>query len=168
MSDAITTRDAVVIERHFDAPVEVIWQMWIDRDEFSAWYGPDGASVRVVRWDVRVGGSRLICMTAQTPSGGVNMWFAGEFLDLIENQRLVYTEFVSNEDGKPATEPHTGMPNPHPATEVRVDLAEVDGGTQMVMTHRGVPAESPGAAGWRMAFDKLATHLGEPRPQPRR
>ena len=27
------------------------------------------------------------------------------------------------------------------------------------MTHRGVPADSPGAAGWTMALDKLATYL---------
>jgi hypothetical protein len=26
----------------------------------------------------------------------------------------------------------------------------------MVMTHAGVPAGSPGAAGWEMALDKLA------------
>jgi hypothetical protein len=26
----------------------------------------------------------------------------------------------------------------------------------MVMTHAGIPADSPGATGWLMAFDKLA------------
>jgi hypothetical protein len=29
----------------------------------------------------------------------------------------------------------------------------------MVMTHAGIPQESPGAAGWRMGFDKLAAYL---------
>ncbi len=29
----------------------------------------------------------------------------------------------------------------------------------MVMTHAGIPADSPGAAGWNMAFDKLASAL---------
>jgi hypothetical protein len=29
----------------------------------------------------------------------------------------------------------------------------------MVLTHAGVPADSPGAAGWRMALDKLAAHV---------
>ena len=28
------------------------------------------------------------------------------------------------------------------------------------MTHTGVPSESPGAAGWAMAFDKLTALLG--------
>jgi hypothetical protein len=29
----------------------------------------------------------------------------------------------------------------------------------MVMTHVGIPSDSPGAAGWAMAFDKLAVHV---------
>jgi hypothetical protein len=29
----------------------------------------------------------------------------------------------------------------------------------MVMTHRGIPEGSPGAAGWQMAFDKLDAEL---------
>lgn len=28
----------------------------------------------------------------------------------------------------------------------------------MLMTHAGIPADSPGAAGWAMALDKLATY----------
>ena len=28
------------------------------------------------------------------------------------------------------------------------------------MTHVGIPSNSPGAAGWEMAFDKLAAHVG--------
>jgi hypothetical protein len=29
----------------------------------------------------------------------------------------------------------------------------------MVLTHAGVPADSPGAVGWSMALDKLAAHI---------
>jgi len=29
----------------------------------------------------------------------------------------------------------------------------------MVMTHAGIPADSPGAMGWNMALDKLESHL---------
>jgi hypothetical protein len=33
----------------------------------------------------------------------------------------------------------------------------------MVLTHVGIPAGSPGAAGWGMALDKLGEHLHEVR-----
>jgi hypothetical protein len=53
------------------------------------------------------------------------------------------------------------MPDEHPvATEVSVELEHIDGRTKMVMTHAGIPGESPGAAGWAMALDKLAAYAG--------
>ena len=33
-----------MIERSFDASVDVLWQMWTDPERFAAWYGPDGAA----------------------------------------------------------------------------------------------------------------------------
>jgi hypothetical protein len=54
-----------------------------------------------------------------------------------------------------------GMPEGHPTTtEVRVELEDIDERTRMVMTHVGIPADSPGATGWTMAFDKLAAQIG--------
>ena len=44
-------------------------------------------------------------------------------------------------------------------TEVRVDLEDLGGRTKMVLTHVGIPADSPGATGWTMALDKLAAHV---------
>jgi len=39
-------------------------------------------------------------------------------------------------------------------------LQSVEKGTRVIMTHVGIPSDSPGAAGWNMAFDKLAKLLG--------
>jgi hypothetical protein len=53
-----------------------------------------------------------------------------------------------------------GMPADHPeTTTVTVELEVTEGRTTMVMTHAGIPSDSPGAAGWNMAFDKLAANL---------
>ena len=53
-----------------------------------------------------------------------------------------------------------GMPAGHPTTtEVIVELEDVAGRTKMVMTHAGIPADSPGAAGWVAALDKLAAYV---------
>ncbi|WP_218021679.1 SRPBCC family protein [Nocardia harenae] len=150
----------VVIERGFAAPVEVIWRMWTVPEHFAAWYGPGGASVPVARMDVRVGGARLVCMRVETRDGARRMWFAGEYLEVVENERLVYTESVSDEDGRILTPAEAGTPPGHPVTtEVRVQLRDVGGRTEMVLTHRGVPAGSPAASGWSAALDKLAAHI---------
>lgn len=143
------TDDALVMERTFDAPVALLWQMWTDAEHFKAWYGPDGATIPLATIDAQVGGQRLVCMEMQTPDGPMQMWFAGEHLEVVEPVRLVYTEAMADEAGNPTS----------PATEVSVVLEPVDGGTRMVLTHRGIAADSPGATGWAMALDKLAARV---------
>lgn len=152
MSTSESTTDAVILERTFDAPIDEVWQMWADPVAFAGWYGPAGAEVPVCEMDVRVGGRRRVCMRFETPSGAREMWFTGEFLEVSEPGRLVYTEAMTDADGNP-------VPGGHPPTEVTVEFDEADGGTRVVLTHRGIPAGSPGEAGWRAAFDELGRQL---------
>jgi uncharacterized protein YndB with AHSA1/START domain len=138
-----------VIERTFDAPVDLMWKLWTEPQHFAAWYGPEGASIPVAKMDVRVGGQRLISMEAQTPNGPMRMWFGGEYRDLVENQLLVYTEAISDENGNPMSD----------ITEVRVEFEDLGGRTRLVMTHIGIPADSPGAVGWNAALAKLGAYV---------
>jgi uncharacterized protein YndB with AHSA1/START domain len=160
MTDDNAPQDAVVIERSFDAPPDLIWRMWTEPEHIQAWYGPDGATVPVAKMDVRVGGSRLVCMEMDTPGGPTRMWFTGEYREVVENERLRYTESMSDENGNVLPPSNLGMPDGHPATtEVTVELTDLGGRTKMVLTHAGIPAGSPGSAGWAMAFSKLAAHV---------
>ena len=154
------SQDAVMIERSFDAPVGLIWQMWTDPKHFSAWYGPDGATIPVAKMDVRVGGRRLICMERQTPNGTMQMWFTGEYREVVPAKRLVYTESMSDDSGNIVSPADMGMPEGHPdTTEVTIELEDLGGRTKMVLTHAGIPGDSAGAVGWGMAFDKLAAYV---------
>jgi uncharacterized protein YndB with AHSA1/START domain len=160
MTDARTSKDSVVIAHRFDAPVELIWQMWTDPEHFRNWYGPEGATIPSAKMDVRVGGSRLVCMEVQAPNGPMQMWFTGEYLEVVENERLVYTESMSDENGVVKSAADMGMPEGHPTTtEVSVEIRADGAGTRMVLTHTGIPADSPGATGWRMAIAKLTAYL---------
>jgi uncharacterized protein YndB with AHSA1/START domain len=160
MTEVDDMQDSVVIERTLDATPRVVWQMWTDPERFAAWYGPSGATIPVAQMDVRVGGRRLVCMEVHTPNGQMRMWFTGEYREVVENERLVYTESMADEHGNVVSPAAMGMPDGHPATtEIRVELEALDGRTRMVMTHRGVAGDSPGAAGWEMAFDKFVAVL---------
>jgi uncharacterized protein YndB with AHSA1/START domain len=157
MSDA-NLKDEVVIERTFEAPVELVWQMWTDPEHFKNWYGPTGFTVPVAEMDVRVGGKHLICMAS--PDGSMKMWTTGEYTEVIPNERLVYTDSPADENGKVVSPSAMGMPDGHPATtEVTVLLKDLGGRTKMVMTHAGMPADSGAGSGWVQAFDKLADHI---------
>ena len=155
-----TRAESVTIDRTFPAPPETIWKLWTEPEHFAAWYGPEGSSVPVATIDLRVGGKRLLCMEVITPQGPMKMWFTGVYLEVVENQRLVYTDSMADEYGNVMTAEQLGMPAGHPTTtEVHVDLEAVAAGTRMVLTHLGIPEGSPGALGWTMALDKLAAHL---------
>lgn len=155
MSDQDVSRHDLRIERTIDAPVALVWQLWTEAEHFKAWYGPNGATIPTATMDVRVGGPRQVCMEVRTPNGPMQMWFVGEFREVIEHRRLVYTELMSDKHGgAPAV--GTGE---HAATEVRVEFEDLGNQTRMVLVHVGIPEDSPGAAGWEMALDKLATQV---------
>jgi uncharacterized protein YndB with AHSA1/START domain len=154
--------DVTILERRFDAPAELIWQLWTDPSHFAAWYGPDGATIQVDTMDVRAGGVRHVAMEMQAPNGTMRMWFVGKYLEVVPHERLVYTEALSDEHGNVLTPDAAGMPPGHPTvTEVRVVLDERDGITTMTLTHAGISGDSPGAAGWAMALDRFATLVEE-------
>ncbi len=158
MSDSPVSNNAVVIERTFEAPVDLIWQMWTQPELFQKWYGPKGFTVPVAKMEMRVGGKRLICMAS--PDGSMKMWTTGKYLEIVPTRRLVYSESPADENGKVVSPSAMGMPEGYPATtEVTVLLEDLGGRTKMVMTHAGIPADSAGAGGWTQAFDKLADQV---------
>ena len=158
MSDSTISEDAIVIERIFEAPIELIWQMWTDPKHFKNWYGPTGFTVPVVEMDVRVGSKHLVCMAS--PDGSMKMWTTGEYTEVVPTERLVYTDSPSDENGNLVSPSAIGMPDGYPqTTEVTVQLEDLGGRTKMVMTHAGVPADSGAGGGWEQAFAKMASYI---------
>jgi uncharacterized protein YndB with AHSA1/START domain len=161
MSNNPTAKEEIVIEHIFDAPIDLIWKMWVDPEHFKNWYGPKGARVPIVEMDVRVGGKRLVCMEMQTPGGNMKMWTTGEYKEIVPNQRLVYTDSMADENGNVVSPAAMGMPEGYPeTTQVTVRLEDLGERTKMVMTHAGVTAGTGAEAGWEQAFTKLSEYIG--------
>lgn len=152
------TEDVIVIERVFDAPIDLVWGMWTNPEHFKSWYGPTGFTVPIAEMDLRVGGKRLVCMAS--PDGSTQMWTVGNFTEIDPPARLVYTESPADENGNPVSPSTMGMPEGYPATtSVSVLLEDMGDRTSMIMTHAGMPAESGAGSGWEQAFDKLEAYL---------
>ncbi|MGE0306524.1 MAG: SRPBCC domain-containing protein [Acidimicrobiia bacterium] len=155
------TKD-VQIERTFDAPIDLIWAMWTEAEHFANWYGPMGARIPKAEMDVRVGGRRHIAMEMETPRGPMQMFFVGEYSEIVAKTRLVYTERMADAEGHAMTAEQMGMPSGAPMdTTIVVELEDLGDRTKMTLTHIGVPADSPGGQGWAMAIDKLAARAAE-------
>jgi len=155
------TKD-VQIERIFDASIDLIWAMWTEAEHFANWYGPMGAKIPRAEMDVRVGGARRIAMEMDTPRGPMQMFFIGEYREVNPKTRLVYTEAMADADGNALTAEQMGMPAGAPMeTSIVVELEDLGDRTRMLMTHVGIPSDSPGGQGWAMAMDKLQARVAE-------
>ena len=148
------------IEREFDASIDDVWAMWTDPAKFQSWYGPNGFTIPVAEMDVTVGGTRKISMEMKTPERTMQMWFIGQYKEVTPKTRLVFSESMCDPDGNVLSPESMGMPEGTPdTTEVVVQLEEKGDKTQMVLTHIGVPAGSPGEGGWAQAIEKMAALL---------
>jgi uncharacterized protein YndB with AHSA1/START domain len=78
----------LVMERIFDAPRELVWQVMNDPARVTNWWGPVGYTTTVEEMDVRPGGRwRWINHT----TGGERAPFKGEYLEVEPPSRSVRT-----------------------------------------------------------------------------
>lgn len=79
----------LVLTRIIDAPREKVFRAWTDPALLKQWFAPLPWTTSVVEADVRTGGSSLIVM--RNPEGQ-EFPNAGVYLEVIENERLVFTD----------------------------------------------------------------------------
>ncbi len=149
MSDSTPVAAAdqeVRITRIFEAPRERVFKAWTDPDEVTAWYGPEGFDTprEKIHIDLRVGGRYELTMIRP---GGAEFPIGYEILELVEPELIVLRSDPM---------PQMGM---HEPTVVRVEFHDHGAKTRMTLSDGPLPPDGrdPAEAGWRAAFDKLAT-----------
>lgn len=75
-------------ERIFDAPRELVWRANTDADLIPRWWGPRGHTTRVVDLDLRPGGK---WRWVSTDESGNEFAFYGEYLEVVEPERITWT-----------------------------------------------------------------------------
>lgn len=154
---------ALVIERVFDAPRELVWKAWTDPEMAMRWWGPKGFTSPSCQIDLRVGGKTLFAMQSPDFNDGKPIWSTGVYKELVPLERIVTTDCFADEDGNVVPASHYGMPADIPLEMlVTVTLEDVGGKTKMTLRHEGLPAGEmiDGAGvGWNESFDKLAESL---------
>jgi len=131
------------LTRHIRARRERVFAAWIMPDQMVRWMGPATARAKSAEADARPGGAYQVCF--DTPRG--EMTVRGEYREIQAPKKLVFTwQWQNDEDWANIT------------SVVTVEFAEKDGGTEVQLTHSGLPnAESRGhhEHGWNGTLDKL-------------
>lgn len=89
MSETETGERDLVLTRLIDAPREKLFRAWTHPELLKIWFAPKPYETPVAELDVRPGGSNLIVMRGPD---GVDMPNRGVYLEVVENERLVFTD----------------------------------------------------------------------------
>ncbi len=82
-----------VIARVFEAPRELLWQAWTERERFKQWFGPKGCTMPVANMDIRPGGTCHSCLRTQD---GHELWGKFIYREITAPERLVYVQHFSD------------------------------------------------------------------------
>lgn len=92
----------VVVTRTFDAPARLVFEAWTKPELFKQWWVPRsmGMTLRSCELEVRTGGKYRLVF-GDDPANP--MAFFGSYLEVVPNQRIVWTNEESGADGSITT-----------------------------------------------------------------
>jgi uncharacterized protein YndB with AHSA1/START domain len=141
------TTPQLTITRHIAAPRERVFNAWLDSEALAHWMRADAFENSVATVDPRVGGGfRVVMMPKDRES--IEHW--GEYLRIEPPALLSFTWISKNTDRWPS--------------EVTIEFHEEGDGTELVLTHRGLPEKAvPGhTAGWTEILGLLDRWMSAP------
>ena len=143
------TSRSVHLHRVLRSPPQKVYRAFLEPNAMSKWIPPYGFTCTVHHMDARVGGT--FRMSFHNFSSGNGHSFGGEYLELVPNELIRYTDTFDD-------------PNLPGTMHVRVVLRPVLCGTEVDITQEGIPDVVPLEMchlGWQESLAQLA-HLVEP------
>ena len=141
--------NTVRLHRVLKAPPERVYRAFLDADALVKWMAPHGFTAKVHHIDAKVGGAFRMSFTNFTT--GKSHSFGGEYLELVPNELLRYTDKFDD-------------PSLPGVIQVKVSLKAVSCGTELHVVQEGIPEAIPLEMcylGWQDSLDQL-TKLVEP------
>lgn len=159
----VTTSDReLVLTRHIEAPREKLFKAWTTPELLTQWFAPKPWSTPRAELDVRPGGANLVVM--RSPDG-TDFPNHGVYLEVIPNQRLVFTDAYT-EAWQPSDKPfmtvvltfeeEAGLNGPGTRYTARV--------MHWTVADREAHEKMGFHEGWGQCTDQLAELVGAPKP----
>lgn len=128
----------LVLERVFNAPSELVFQMFKEPEHLKIWWGPRGWELPVCNIDFRPGGVWHYCMKCvdrnQGEYYGMESWGKGVYKEIVEPKTIVYTDYFSDAEGN--------LNDEMPVTEVVMEFVDLGGKTKLVSRSEYASAEA--------------------------
>ena len=141
--------NTVRLHRVLAATPEKVYRAFLEADALAKWLPPNGFACTVHHLEPKVGGAFKMSFRNFTTGNGHS--FGGEYVELVPNERLRYTDKFDD-------------PNLAGEIVVTVTLKKVSVGTEVDIVQEGIPDVIPPEAcylGWQESLRNLA-RLVEP------
>jgi uncharacterized protein YndB with AHSA1/START domain len=135
--------NTVKLHRVFAASPEKVYKAFVDADALASWIPPYGFVGKVYSMEVKVGGTYKMSFTNFTTGSVIS--FGGEYLEIIPNELLKYTDVFDD-------------PNLPGQMITTIEFRKVLCGTEIFATQEGIPEVIPVEMcylGWQESLDKL-------------
>src|SRR5262245_4357990 len=136
--------NSVQLHRVLRAAPEKVYRAFLDADAMAKWLPPNGFTCKVHHMDVKVGGTYRMSFANFTT--GRSHSFGGEYLELVPNERLRYTDKFED-------------PNLPGEMYTTITLKRVSCGTELNIRQDGLPEVIPVEMcylGWQDSLTLLA------------
>jgi uncharacterized protein YndB with AHSA1/START domain len=163
-----TGKEIFIINRSFDAPQELMYDLWTKPEHISQWLPPNGFTMKYMRPELRVGGNSFYEMT----NGAITMYGHIKYLEMNRPNSIVYTQEFCDKDEKPARHPlaptwpaqmrTTVSFTAESASSTRVTVRwEVVGDVTKEEMDTFIKGRAGMTQGWTGSFDKLDSYIAE-------
>ena len=136
--------NSIKLHRVLRTKPEKIYRAFLDAGAMVKWLPPNGFAAKIHELDARVGGKHRMSFTNFT--SGKSHSFGGEYLELVPNERIRYTDRFDD-------------PNLLGEMQITVTLKPVSVGTELSIIQEGIPSVIPTEAcylGWQESLILLA------------
>ncbi len=140
----MATTNTVSLYRVFRAPPERLYRAFLNADAWAKWLPPHGFTGHVHELVADVGGTYRMSFT--NFSTGHSHSFGGQYLELVPNERIRYTDKFED-------------PNLPGEMQTTVSFKQVSCGTAVTIVQEGIPSMIPADAchlGWQESLAQLA------------
>jgi uncharacterized protein YndB with AHSA1/START domain len=170
MTTATLDTQDFTISRTFDAPRERVWKAWADPQALAQWWGPKGATIRVLKLEFRPGGMFHYAMAFQP---GRDMYGRFIYREIVAPERIVFVNSFSDAEGGITRAPFPQLEGKWPLEVLNtMTLIERDGRTTLSLVggpinateeERGIFAGMRDSMrqGFGGTFDQLADYLAK-------
>lgn len=160
-------KDVFVTNRSFNAPVNVMFDMFTDPQHVSQWLPPTGFTMNYIKADIKPGGTSFYCMSGP---GGMKMYGKANYKEIVKPHRIVYTQIFCDEKENvtrhpmaptwPETMLTTVILTAESDNSTRVSILwEVYGEATPIERETFHKAKAGMTQGWGGSFDKLDEYL---------